>query len=188
MELLIIIISFGLGYGQGLRYKRKKTAEKVSELKNEIYDLKDTLKKEQRRNHLSMYDVRHKTKGDQSMLEEALVNYFSMSERKFGIEEIIAFFDYLITKWENEFINVDSQIRITDINEKKKKFMEIDQIMTSPLTIKVKRELSSCSVSLAIRDIFPIVIKFLQEINIENYDISYNEFIDAMKNVTSILL
>lgn len=186
--LLLIFISLLLGYGQGVRHKRKKTQKEMRELKEKINILETAVKDEQRKNHLSMYDVNQKIKGDQSMLEENLVRYFSMSERIIGNKEITAFFDYLITKWGNEFISIDSQISIADINDVYQKFMKIDRTMVNPLTIKVKCAHSSVRKSCAIRDIFPFVIHFLQEIDIENYDICYNEFINAMNNVDNILL
>ena len=36
-------------------------------------------------------------------------------------------------------------------------------------------------------EVFSLIIQFFKEINIELYDISYGEFIDAMTNVSEII-
>lgn len=62
MDFILIMISLALGFGQGLRFRRRKVKREVSQFKEEIKALKEALKSEQRKNRLSMYDVNQKSK------------------------------------------------------------------------------------------------------------------------------
>lgn len=187
MNFLLIIISLFLGYMQGLKHRKRKSKKELHLLKEEIKDLKSTLREEQRKNRLSMFDVNKKIKGDQSMLEEKLVEYFSKHNSEIDCRKVETLVYYIIDKWENDFIHREAQINVADVNYIYNKFKDIDKSMMRTVTVKIKCIRDSRLHVVSVRDIFPYVIQVLEEINIEKYDISYGEFINAIRNASNIL-
>ncbi len=186
MDFILIMISLALGFGQGLRFRRRKVKREVSQFKEEIKALKEALKSEQRKNRLSMYDVNQKIKGDQAMLEERLVERYSKYDSEDDFRKTYFMIQHIIDKWGNEFLNKESQIRISDIKEVYIDFNKINKKMTHPICLKYKLKSSKIQ-SAPMSEVFSLIIQFFKEINIELYDISYGEFIDAMTNVSEII-
>lgn len=187
MHFIIVLISLFLGYVQGIKHRKRKVKKEILQLQEEIMSLKSALKDEQRKNRLSMFDVNKRIKGNQSMLEEKMVVYFSKYDSKLDFRKIISLIQYIMDKWNNDLIHMEAQIKISDINDIYNTFKEIDNSMTRPISIRIKSTDDLRIQTVAIRDIFSYVIQFLYEIDIENYDISYSEFLNAMSNISDIL-
>ncbi len=186
MDFLLIIISLFLGYIQGRKHRRRKIKKELHKLNEEIRSLKTTLKAEQRKNRLSMFDVSKKIKGDQTMLEEKIVEHFSKYDSDLDFRKLVSLIQYIIDKWENDYISAEAQIKIKEINDVYQKFMTFDKSLTRPISVKLQCS-DKKAATVPVRDIFPYVMQILCDIDIERYDISYEQFLSAMDNAANVL-
>ena len=64
--------------------------------------------------------------------------------------------------------------------------MTFDKSLTRPISVKLQCS-DKKAATVPVRDIFPYVMQILCDIDIERYDISYEQFLSAMDNAANVL-
>lgn len=145
-ELIIILISLGLGFVQGYKFRRKKHNKIIRGLESEIEVLTHKLEKKKRFEMLNQYSTRPYVKGKKEKFETRLVEFVTGNDRNkriflevFGLISCIKSISDLETVnyylLETEIDNIDDQfilengVIVTDGN--KKYFVEIENCKNS---------------------------------------------------------
>lgn len=145
-ELVLIIISLALGFGQGYKFRKKKHNKIIASLESEIETLKRKLEKKDKIEMLSQYATRPYLKPKKEKFETELVEFVTGNDHNrqlfletFGlinsiktISDLEAVNYYLL---ETEISNIDDQFILDNgvivIDGNKKYFVEIETCKNS---------------------------------------------------------
>lgn len=121
----------------------------------------------------------------QALLEEKIIECFSEDGSELNMRISALIIHYILGEWENDYVSNEARINLKEIDNVYHKFLANDFTLEEPLSLDLSvKQKEYCVV---VRPFFRYVVSILEEIEIEKYDISYNEFLNALDNATNIL-